>query len=88
MALRLGIDWHAGLLEPTEFGVAHAPNSSFARRGGTIHGDAAHDWTERIAPADREYIEEKLADEMAALGYQRLGKGSPVLPVAPLLGKD
>jgi hypothetical protein len=86
LASRLGIDWHPGLLEPTEFGAAHAPNSSFARRGGTIHGDAAHDWTGRIASSDRDYIEDILADEMTALGYQRLGKGSPVLPAAPLLG--
>ena len=88
LAVQLGIDWNPGLLEPTEFGAAHAPNSSFARRGGTIHGEAAHDWTGRIAASDRDYIENTLTDEMAALGYQRLANGSPVLPVAPLLGND
>ena len=86
LAQRLGIRWDATLLEPTELGTSHSPNSSFARQGATIHGGAANDWVDRLAPATREYIEDTLATEMASLGYQRIDEsGRTVLDAAPLL---
>lgn len=86
LAQRLGVRWDATLLEPTELGTSHPPNSSFARQGATIHGRAANDWGERIAPTARKYIEDTLATEMASLGYQRMDEsGRTVLDAAPLL---
>src|SRR5262245_60344827 len=86
LALQLTIRWDESLLSPTELGVAHSPNSSFARQGSGIHVQAADDWVERIDPSVRSYIEDDLADEMAALGYRRLdASGRPVLDAAPLL---
>jgi hypothetical protein len=87
LATQLEIDWNISLLSPTELGVDHSANSSFARQGSGIHVQAANDWTGRIAPSVRRYIEDELAEEMSALGYQRMGEsGEPVLlDVAPLL---
>jgi hypothetical protein len=87
LATQLEIDWNVSLLSPTELGVDHSPNSSFARQGSGIHAQAANDWAGRIVPSVRRYIEDELADEMSALGYQRMGEsGEPVLlDVAPLL---
>ncbi|MGH9721680.1 MAG: sulfotransferase [Bryobacteraceae bacterium] len=86
LATRLAIRWDSTLLAPTELGIAHSPNSSFARRGSGIHARAADDWAGRMAPSVCRYIEEALAEEMAALGYQRIDlRGRPVLDVAPLL---
>ena len=82
LAERLAIRWEPGLLTPSQLGVPHTANSSFGRHGATVHQQAASDWVGRIAPRTREYIERELADEMAALGYQRLGS-SGVPPVAP-----
>jgi sulfotransferase family protein len=86
LATELGIRWDSMLLRPTELGVLHRPNSSFARRDNRIHRGAADDWIGRLAPATRDYIERTLAEEMAALGYQPLrGGGRTVLDTAPLL---
>jgi Sulfotransferase family len=86
LASRLMIGWDESLLSPTELGVAHSPNSSFARHGSGIHVQAADDWVERIDSSARSYIEDELAGEMAALGYRRLDEsGRPVLDAAPLL---
>jgi hypothetical protein len=86
LAAQLGVEFTTALLSPTQFGVAHGPNSSFSREGGTIHQEAAEDWKGRIGPADARYIEDALTDEMAALGYQRLDQPGPsVLPNGPLL---
>jgi hypothetical protein len=86
LAQRLGIRWETTLLEPTQLGGAHSPNSSFDRQGAAIHSGAAADWVGRIEPATRRYIEDTLATEMAALGYQRIDEsGRTVLDAAPLL---
>jgi Sulfotransferase family len=86
LASQLTIGWDDSLLSPTELGAAHSPNSSFARHGSGIHVQAADDWVERIDSSVRSYIEDDLAEEMAALGYRRLDKsGRPVLDAAPLL---
>ena len=87
LATQLGIDWDTSLLSPTELGIDHSANSSFARGGGGIHVQAADDWIGRIDPSICRYIEDALAEEMSALGYRRLGeRGEPVvLDVAPLL---
>jgi hypothetical protein len=70
LAERLGIRWEPSLLEPTELGASHSPNSSFARQGATIHDKAANDWMGRLSPSAQRFIEDTLAAEMAALGYQ------------------
>jgi hypothetical protein len=86
LAQRLGIRWETTLLEPTQLGGSHSPNSSFDRQGAAIHSGAAADWVGRIEPATRRYIEDTLATEMAALGYQRIDEsGRTVLDAAPLL---
>jgi hypothetical protein len=86
LATQLAIDWDMSLLSPTELGIDHSANSSFARQGSGIHVQAANDWAGRIVPSVCRYIEDALAEEMAALGYQRMGEsGEPVLEVAPLL---
>ncbi|NOT24842.1 MAG: hypothetical protein HOP16_01960 [Acidobacteria bacterium] len=86
VAGELGVEWRDTLLEPTQLGDSHSPNSSFARTGGSIHAQAADDWTGRIDPAIRRSIEDLLADEMAALGYLRFKEGtSPLLDPSPLL---
>jgi hypothetical protein len=86
LASQLGIRWDAALLTPTELGVDHAPNSSFARSGSSVHAGAADDWVGRLPPAACRYIEEMLGEQMSALGYRRLGAGGPlVLNEAPLL---
>jgi len=72
LAAQLAIPWDKSLLEPTEFGVARAANSSFGRQGVGIHSRAADDWVTRLSPATRRYLEENLEGEMAALGYQPL----------------
>jgi hypothetical protein len=87
IASELAIQWDATLLEPTQLGTSHRANSSFARRGAAIHDRAARDWAQRIDPSVCRYIEGTLADEMAALGYQPIGReGGLVLDRAPLLG--
>ena len=85
VAARLGIGLHETLLEPTQLGVSHAPNTSFARTGSGIHAKAADDWVGHLDPTTCRYIEETLAEEMAALGYQRIGEAPLVLDAAPLL---
>jgi hypothetical protein len=86
VAERLGIRWEPRLLEPTELGVSHGPNSSFARQGATIHDKAANDWVGRLAPHAQQFIERTLADEMTALGYQPPdAQGRTVLERAPVL---
>jgi hypothetical protein len=86
VAAQLGVPWHETLLAPTQFGETHSPNSSFARTGSSIQARAADDWIERIAPSVCRSIEEALAGEMAALGYQPLSQGGqPLLDTAPLL---
>ena len=87
LASQLTIRWDESLLSPTELGVVHSPNSSFVRQGSGIHVQAADDWVERIDPSVRTYIEDDLAEEMAALGYRRLDESGrrPVLDAAPLL---
>ena len=86
IASQLEIHWDETLLEPTQLGASHRPNSSFARRGGSVHDRAAGDWVERIDPSVCRYIEGALTDEMAALGYQPMGReGGLVLESAPLL---
>jgi hypothetical protein len=85
VAAQLGIGWHDTLLEPTQLGGGHAPNTSFARSGGGIHAKAADDWVGHLDPATCRYIEETLEEEMAALGYQRAGASSLILDEAPLL---
>ena len=86
VAAQLAVEFNPVLLTPTQLGAGHAPNSSFSREGGAIHHEAAEDWHGRIAPAECRYIEDELAQEMAALGYQRLDRpGRSVLPTAPLL---
>jgi hypothetical protein len=86
VAAQLGVGWSETLLEPTQLGESHSPNSSFARTGGSIHAGAADDWTGRIDPEVRRSIEDALAEEMAALGYRRFEQGaSPLLGTAPLL---
>jgi hypothetical protein len=86
VARQLELPWEATLLAPTQLGGSHAPNSSFARQGATIHGGAADDWVDRIDPAARRYIETALASAMGALGY-RTGaeRGRTVTDSAPLL---
>jgi hypothetical protein len=89
LAAQLAIRWNPTLLEPTQLGASHVPNSSFARPGSAIDERAACDWVDRIAPTTCRYIEDTLAEEMAALGYQRLnGNGRVVLDRAPLLTQD
>jgi hypothetical protein len=86
IASELAIPWDETLLEPTQLGTSHRANSSFSRRGGSIHDRAASDWADRIDSSVCGYIEKTLADEMAALGYQPLGReGGLVLDRAPLL---
>jgi hypothetical protein len=87
LATQLAIDWDISLLSPTELGIDHSANSSFARHGSGIHVQAADDWVGRIVPSVCRYIEDALAEEMTALGYQRMGDNhQPVLlDVAPLL---
>jgi hypothetical protein len=85
LATQIGIRWDATLLTPTELGIEHEPNSSFERSGGTIHARAADDWVGELAPSVCRYIEGTLAQEMAALGYQRVGGAVLVLDEAPLL---
>ena len=86
LATRLAIRWDTSLLSPTELGVAHSPNSSFARHGSGVHSQAADDWVGRIVPSVCHYIEDALAEEMSSLGYQRMGeRGRPVFGAAPLL---
>jgi flagellar biosynthesis/type III secretory pathway ATPase len=87
LATQLAIDWDMSLLSPTELGIDHSANSSFARRGSGIHVQAADDWVGRFVPSVCRHIEDALAEEMSALGYQRMGEsGKPVLlDVAPLL---
>jgi hypothetical protein len=86
LAERLGIRWDPTLLEPTELGSSHSPNSSFARQGATIHDKAANDWIGRLAPSAQRYIEDTLAEEMTALGYQSPdAHGRTVVERAPLL---
>ena len=85
LATHAGIRWDTALLTPTELGVDHAPNSSFARSGSSIHARAADDWVGRLAPPTYRYIEKTLAQEMAALGYQCVGAPSLLLDEAPLL---
>jgi hypothetical protein len=87
LAAQLAIDWNMSLLSPTELGIDHSANSSFARQGsGMIHVQAADDWVGRIVPSVCSYIENALAEEMSALGYRRMSEsGEPVLDVAPLL---
>jgi hypothetical protein len=87
VAAQTGLPWNPSLLEPTELGASHAPNSSFARQGAAIHGKAADDWVPRIEPETCRYIEDQLAEEMTQLGYRRLGAGDgTVEEAAPLLG--
>lgn len=87
LAAQLAIGWDPTLLEPTQLGMAHRPNSSFRRRHAAIDDRAADDWVERLDPFVCKYIEEALAPEMAALGYVRMGQGTRlVLDSAPLLG--
>jgi len=86
LAERLSIGWDEALLTPTELGASHSPNSSFARRGNSVHARAADDWVERLAAAERRYIEKTLSEEMAALGYRPMDEGGrPVLDAARLL---
>jgi hypothetical protein len=87
LATQLAIDWNMSLLSPTGLGIDHSANSSFARHGSGIHVQAADDWVRRIVPSVCRYIEDALAEEMTALGYQRMGEsGEPVLlDVSPLL---
>jgi hypothetical protein len=86
IASELALQWDQSLMAPTQLGTSRRANSSFARRGGSIHGRAASDWAERIDPSVCRYIEEALSDEMAALGYQPMGrKGGLILDKAPLL---
>jgi hypothetical protein len=86
LATTLAIRWDPTLLAPTRLGISHAPNSSFTRPGNGIHDRAADDWVDRLAPSVRNYIEETLREEMAALGYQPLDRGGrTVLDSAPLL---
>jgi hypothetical protein len=86
IASQLTIEWQETLLEPTQLGASHRANSSFARQGAAIHDRAATDWAQRIDPSVCRYIEEALADEMAALGYQPMGRqGGLLLDRAPLL---
>jgi hypothetical protein len=85
LAAQLGINWDPTLLAATELGIFHPPNSSFGREGAGIHAQAADDWVRRIAPSVRLYIEDALAEEMAALGYQRIATDPPELLPAPLL---
>jgi sulfotransferase family protein len=87
LASQLAVRWDPTLLEPTQLGTAHRPNSSFRRQHAAIDDRAAADWVERLDPFVCRYIEEALAPEMAALGYVRAGQGSRlVLDSAPLLG--
>jgi hypothetical protein len=86
IASQLMIEWQETLLEPTQLGASHRANSSFARQGAAIHDRAATDWAQRIDPSVCRYIEGALADEMAALGYQPMGReGGLLLDRAPLL---
>ena len=86
VAAQFAVEFDPVLLTPTQLGAGHAANSSFSRQGGTIHHEAAEDWHGRIASAECRYIEDELAREMAALGYQRLDRpGRSVLSTAPLL---
>ncbi len=86
VAAQLGVEWQDTLLEPTQLGESHSPNSSFSRKGGSIHAGAADDWAGRIDLSVCRAIETALADEMAALGYRPLEQGrSPILDEAPIL---
>jgi len=89
LAQALDIGWDPALLQPTQLGGERRPNSSFARRGSSIHDRAADDWIGRLAPAARSHIETALAAEMEALGYRRLdGAGGNILNRASLLTKN
>ena len=87
LAAQLAVGWDPALLEPTQLGASHRANSSFSRQGSAIDGRAAHDWVDRIAQPVRKYIEDSLASEMAALGYQPAGQSGSrlVLETAPIL---
>jgi sulfotransferase family protein len=87
LGTQLAIGWDPTLLEPTQLGMAHRPNSSFRRRHAAIDGRAADDWVERLDPFACRYIEKALAPEMSALGYARADQRTRlVLDSAPLLG--
>jgi hypothetical protein len=86
VARQLELPWETTLLEPTQLGGSHSPNSSFARQGATIHGGAADGSIRSTQSSARRYIEATLASEMESLGYQSGGeRGHTVVDSAPLL---
>ena len=68
VADRLGLEWSACLVEPTQCRSAKVANTSFARNAG-VDGSAAGDWTGRMLPEDRTALEGTLGREMRMLGY-------------------